>query len=136
MSDYWMLLERVIGDGIEAVKRDYNRERDERKQAGAIAGFEACRGRLPTQLAALLAEARLDRGRAHRDAHERRKGGTKEEQDNVSAKYWYWRCRESEIEWVCNVVSAVLANQGLPVLVPPTYRGAMKAAEILGVREQ
>lgn len=118
-------LDRVVGDGIAAAQRDYAKPRDERKLAGSVAGFEACRNRSPEQLSALLNEAHLDTRRAFNEAHA--------SDDRKVADYWYWRCRELEIEWVCNCVSAILMNEGLPVIVPPTYRGVMKAAEIVGV---
>ncbi len=112
MTSYQDLLARVIGDGIEAARVDY---RPGPELDGSVAGFEACRGRTPEQLAALLQEARLEARRGQ------------------AGDYWFWRCRELEVEWVCNVVSAALLNQGLPVIVTPTARGVFKAAEILGV---
>lgn len=119
---YEALLERVVADGIEACRRDYADDAD--KLEGSIAGFEACRGRTPEQLAALLVEARAETQAAYRSSP-----------DPEPTRYWYWRCRELEIEWCCNVVSACLANEGLPIIVPPTARGAMKAAEIVGVAD-
>jgi hypothetical protein len=47
--------------------------------------------------------------------------------------YWYWQCREAEIEWVCNVVSSLIAAMGgafMPI-TSPTARGYMKMAEIV-----
>lgn len=125
-QNYWTLLERVIRDGIAAAADDYARKEDGTKLQGSIAGFQACTSREPEQLATLLQEARLDTWRAHQDALDR-------ENETTTAEYLYWRCRELEIEWTCNVISAVLANQGLPVIVPPTARGVTKAAEIVGV---
>jgi len=40
------------------------------------------------------------------------------------------------MNWVCNVVSALLMNQGLSTIIQPTARGVLKAAEIVGVRGQ
>ena len=37
--------------------------------------------------------------------------------------YWYARCFALEVEWVCNVVSAMLMNEGRPTIVTPTARG-------------
>lgn len=116
------LLERTIDDGIDAARRDYTEPRDAERLEGSVAGFEACRGRTPEQLAVLLTEARRETQAAYRA-----------DPDPAATRYWYWRCRELEVEWVCNVVSAVLANEGLPTIVPPTARGVMKAAEIVGV---
>lgn len=105
----------IIEDGIEAARHDY--ARDVMKRNGAIAGFEACRSLSPAELAALLLKA-----------HDK----TREKYLQQAQDYWFWRCREAEIEWVCNVVSAVFYHQGLPVIVPPTLNAVIKAAEILG----
>lgn len=124
---YWDLLGRVIADGIVAATADYSDDNLNRhkshKLCGSIAGFDACRNREPRQLGELLREARRETWQTYCVIG--RTEGT--------GDYWYWRCRELEIEWVCNVVSACLANQGLPVIIQPTYRGVMKAAEIVGV---
>jgi len=50
--------------------------------------------------------------------------------------YWEAQCTAAEIEWVCNVVSAALANMKQPVIIIPSGNGVLKAAEILGVREE
>jgi hypothetical protein len=112
---------RVIDDGIAAAKEDYAGEAENRRlmREGSVQGFVECRLKTPAELALLLREA--------------------DERANVAFcdpegdRYWYWRCRALEIEWVCNCLSAILYNQGLPTIIPPTYRGMMKAAEIVGV---
>jgi hypothetical protein len=117
--DYATFLNRIIEDGIAAAKKDY--ENDQQKRDGATKGFDECRGKTPEELVALWTEA------------------SKKVQDDLGEAndYWFWRCREAEIEWTCNVVSAMLVNQGKPALFSwqPTARGGMKAAEILGVSE-
>lgn len=122
--DYRQFLARVIDDGIEAVKKDYAGDSPEQtqKREGSIQGFQECRERLPGSLYLLLNEA-------NKEAHEKHA--------EQAEDYWYWRCRAAEVEWVCNVVSALLVNEGcLPVASHfPTARGAMKAAEIVGVAE-
>lgn len=117
--NYEQLLERVIKDGIEAVMADYDRADEEDKRDGAVKGFNDCRGKTPEQLVELLVEAEQRANVARRDP----------ENDN----YWYWCCRALEVEWVCNVVSAALRMPLASHL--PTARGAMKAAEIVGVAE-
>jgi len=112
--DYATFLERIINEGIEAAKESY--KKDALKRDGAIEGFEACRGLEPKQLLELLGDARAM---------------TQEAFNDQSDDYWRIRCREAEIEWVCNVVSAMLHNQGIKPIVPPTARGMMKAASIL-----
>lgn len=119
---YEQFLTRIIDEGIAAAKADYTEEKDAGKLKGSIAGFEACRGKSPAELKDVLAKA-----------HER---VTQAYLDNLDpVDYFEIRCFEAEVEWVCNCVSAILMNEGMPVIVPPTARGVMKAAEVVGVRE-
>jgi hypothetical protein len=112
---------RIIEDGIAACKKDY--KNDQSKRDGSIAGFQSCSNKTPEQIAQLLAEAKNRTTKAFAEA-----------QNGVisSDEYWYIRCFEAEVEWVANCVSIVLINQGLPPIIPPTCRGAIKAAEIIG----
>ncbi len=114
--DYMTFLARVVDEGIKAASESYANKPD--KLRGAVAGFEACRGKGPSELKALLESARAASARAHTSQAE---------------NYWETRCFELEIEWTCNVVSSALHNQGQPTIVVPTARGYMKAASILGV---
>lgn len=116
--EYATFLDRVIEEGIEAAKVDYANSPE--KLAGALAGFELCRHKVPSALKRHLEDARRMTAELYR-------GNAKAE------AYWHSRCYESEIEWVCNVVSAMLYNQGVEPLVPPTVNGVMKAASIIGV---
>jgi len=120
--DYESFLIEVIDGGMEAAGKDYAGDSPSRtrKREGAIKGFEECRGKTPEELAALLTSSNARTQEAYR------------EQDD---DYWYWRCRALEIEWVCNVVSAMLQNEGRRPLAAhlPTARGVMRAAEIVGV---
>lgn len=111
-------LTRVIDDGIEAATRDYDGENHRQKREGSIAGFEACRGLEPNSLRELLRRASEQTSNAR--VFDRQ-------------KYWWYRCFELEVEWVCNVVSAALMNSGEPVIITPTARGIIQAAKILGV---
>ena len=122
--NYHEFLDRVVSDGIEAVKKDYSKPEQEPKRRGAIQGFEDCRGKSPTEIAELLKKAEKRTFEASIRVNE---------SEISDGEYWAIRCREAEIEWVANVVSAMLMNQGLPIIVAPTARGAMKAAEIVGV---
>jgi hypothetical protein len=122
---YGEFLVRIIADGIVAAREDYSRPDQEAKLRGSVEGFEACRGKTPVELLGVLAEAR----KASHTAFARVNHSEISEQE-----YWRIRCHEAEVEWVANVVSAMLANQGDPVIVPPTCRGVLKAAEILGKR--
>lgn len=113
--NYEQFLNRVVDEGREAARLDY---KSGDKLAGSQAGFDACRGKSVADLAALLDTA----NRATTDARRRE-----------AADYWWFRCYELEVEWVCNCVSAMLHNQKLPTIVPPTCRGMMKAAEVIGI---
>ena len=121
--NYQEFLEKVINNGIEAVKEDY--KPGDNRLKGSIKGFEDCRSRSPNDLYALLIEAR--------DAANKKFIETQESDKKGVDEYWYFQSRAGEIEWVCNSVSAMLVNQGLPPLIPPTCRGAMNTARILEV---
>jgi hypothetical protein len=115
--DYQQFLHQVIEGGILGAEKDYTGE----KLEGAKAGFELCRLMHPATLGLVLTAAEQDAQRAR---------------DENPNHYWYWRCRAAEVEWVCNVVSAMLFNQGLPTIIPPTARAVMRASEILGVASE
>jgi hypothetical protein len=120
--DYHQFLERVIEEGIEAAKADYVKPEQKPHLEGSIDGFESCRGKTPEELRELFSISKHDQGEAY----------WKYQEDLDS--YWRVNCRGLEIEWVCNVVSAMLLNQGAaPIIEMVTARGVMKAAEILGV---
>lgn len=106
-------IDRVIEDGIVSL---LNTTTNERKQQGGVAGFNACRDKSPPELLDVLSAARLSVSQAYA------------EQDK---DYWWYRFYEAQVEWVCNCVSAVLMNQGLPILVQPTARGVLNAQRIL-----
>ena len=112
-------LNQIIDDGIQAARADYTKPRQKIKLDGSIKGFEECRGKSPSEISELLASAAKDMT----DAHARQ-----------ASDYWYWACRRAEIEWVANVLSNILHANGMPPISMMTYRGAMKAAEIIGVR--
>jgi hypothetical protein len=113
-------LTQVIDGGVAGAQADYAGESGNRRQMreGAVRGFEECRLKTPAELALLLAEVQERRQKAYWEQ---------------APDYWYWNCRAAEVEWVCNCVSAVLQNQGLPPIITPTGRGYMRAAEIVGV---
>jgi hypothetical protein len=121
--NYNEFLTRVIDEGIEAAKTDYTEESDKQRLEGSIAGFEACRDKNPEELVRVWKKASDDVNNAFGD-NER--------------KYWWFRCFQLEVEWVCNVVSAMLLNEGRRPLLAwlPTANGGMKAASILGVNEK
>lgn len=116
---YEKFLEEVIERGKVGVIRDYHKPHQIGLKKGSLAGFEACRGLSPKDLRDLMTTSR---GRIDWDTSD----------DN---SHWYGRGFNMEVEWVCNVVSAMLLNEGKPVIIQPTARAVMLAAEILGVKE-
>ena len=124
--NYTQFLDKVIDDGIKAAKKDYSQPSQKNKLEGSIFGFEQCRDKSPTEIAFLLIEYRKI------ISEERETEMIFEELDvKREHNYWYYRCAESEIEWVANVVSAMLYNEGKQTIITPTARGMMKADEIL-----
>ena len=113
---YEAFLERVISDGIRAAEVSY--ADDPLKRAGAVAGFEACRGKTPDKLDDLLRSASEAVSVAFREQ---------------AKDYWRTAAYRSEVDYVCNVVSALLVSQGrIPVFYgPPTCRGWLRMSEIL-----
>lgn len=115
---YKEFLERIIDDGIAAAKKSYAEKKNKDFLEGSIAGFNACRNLDGTELVELYYIAIGYRNQAHL-----------ERADN----YWYFNCYVSEVEWVINVVSAMMYNEGQQPLLShlPTARGYLKAADIL-----
>jgi hypothetical protein len=116
-TKYEDFLARIISEGIAAARESY--KNSPLKLEGAIAGFEACLNKSIDELRDVLEQAKRNRNQALA-----RNDGS----------YWKYRCFESEVEWVCNVVSAALLNEGSKdLIVEPTGRGLMQAARILGI---
>lgn len=121
---YGDFLERIIDDGIEAVKEDYGP--DDNRREGSIQGFEDCRGKTPSELLELLRVARERADRKFIETQEDDKAG-------VDA-YWFVQSRALEIQWVCNCVGAMLVQQGVGFddMSLVTCRGMLKALDVLG----
>jgi hypothetical protein len=120
MTNYSDFLTKVIDIGNKAARRDYARPDQRFKLDGSITGFTECRDKMPAALAQLLVESRESAIAAR---------------DRQLQNYWYWRCRDSEFEWVCNVVGAMLMKEGLAVIVQPTARGVLMADLVLRMSE-
>ena len=113
---YQQLLARIIDDGIAEVREVYADPEEHHKRDGAIEGFEACRGKAPSEL--------LELWRAVEDQAHQARGDAKD--------YWRQRYKALQVEFVINVISAGL---GRPLLAHlPTARGVLKYAAIAGVR--
>ena len=123
--DYFEFQNRVIDEGIAAAKTSYTSPDDSAKLHGSVAGFEVCRDKNPLQLQQLYLEAGQSSREALHAVHEKA---------TDTDTYWFKRCYMLEVEWVCNVVSAMLLNQGVEPIVMPTARGVMKAVSIAGVK--
>lgn len=122
MTTYDQLLDRVIADGIAEVRTPYADPKDHHKRDGAIEGFEECRGKTPAELVALWTEVEKECAQLRAE----------DLGEDDLPNYWKSRYKALQVEFVLNVVSVGL---GTPLLAHlPTYRGAMKYAEIVGVR--
>ena len=119
---YYQLVDKIIADGIAEVREAYADPKDHHKRDGAIEGFEACRGKSPTEIVALWSEA------------ERRCFQVRTESDLDVQTYWKARYKALQLEWVLNVLSVGLDRPLLPHL--PTTRAAMKYAAIAGIQQQ
>lgn len=118
--DWDKFINKIVELGIDAAKRDYKRPDQKPLLDGSIAGFEACRNKSVVDLPRILDHAAQERSKALN-------GSTT---GILYAKGFY-----NEVEWVCNVASAALYNQQLPVIMQPTVRAMQTAAQILGVKE-
>lgn len=106
------VLTAVIERGLAAVYVDYAKHPD--KLHGATLGFNDCRNLDAGDLATILADARVKTHQAHLEENPR---------------YWEMRCREAEIEWVCNCMGAYL---GRPIgNVPVTVRGVINIHTVI-----
>ena len=135
--NYIQFLNRVIEDGKAGARESYSTRSNHgeghhkaAKLRGALAGFEACRGKDPMQIRDLYFAAN--------EACEATRAGI--EVNGTPAQldaYWEARCKTLEIEWVANVVSAAMQNEGKdPILAHlPTARGALRASAILGTEK-
>lgn len=122
---YIEFLTEVIERGIKGASADEIINKYPKRLEGSIEGFNACRGKSPEELAALLAEMNRRTHNARLEAHD------KDEADIED--YWKQRYIAIQVEWVANCVSAALMNEGRPVIIPPTARALMNVAEIVGV---
>jgi hypothetical protein len=121
VTTYDQLLDRVISDGIAEVREAYASPEEHHKRDGAIEGFEACHGKTPAQIVDLWLESeRQAQQIMHADV------------SRDARDYWRQRYKMLQIEWVLNVISVGLREPLLAHL--PTARGAMKYAQIVGVR--
>ncbi len=106
-------IDKMCADGTAGAREHYGHRPDKLK--GSIKGFEevaACRTKM--ELDDLLARAQLDRQQM-----------MLEQADD----YWFWRCREAEIEWSCQVLRC---TAGLDFPLPtPTVGQAMMGQRVL-----
>lgn len=119
MLTYQGFLNRVVDESIKAATASYGHREDKKGNAmleGAVAGLKACRDKSPPQLSALLIRSKTV---LHKCFHR-----------TVLERYWRVNCFMAEVEWVCNVISVALVNQGIAPIVEPTMRAALLAERI------
>jgi len=119
---YEEFLNEVIERGIHGVLFDFGKPEDKPKLEGSLEGFRACRGKKANEIADLLALAREASSRAFMEVSEKKIS---------SEEYWKLQYIAAQVEWVANVLSAVLPNYGIEPIVEPTVRGAMAADAII-----
>ncbi len=115
--DYPTFLERVIAAGLASIKTHGSITRHTPRLEGSRAGFEACRGKMPSELGMLLELARRTRESIRRNGAD----------DAEMYRYWWTRYYELQVEHVCNTVSARQWAMGLSTIIPPTERGLENA---------
>lgn len=116
---YQDFLNKAVDESIKGAKESYGHRTDSKGNAmleGSIAGLNACRDLSPPQLSQLLMRAKTVQHKAFRST--------------VIERYWRVNCFMAEVEWICNVVSVALVNQGVEPIVEPTMRAAMLASRI------
>lgn len=140
--NYYEFLNEVIERGIAGAKESYANDENKDRLNGSIAGFEECRGRTPLELYVLYTETVSKMADAMSDQIEFDELKEELSLDEIGIKqekdYWYHRCMNLEIEWVCNCVSAMMINENCPPLFPhlPTARATLLVAEIVGVKTE
>lgn len=122
---YQQLVDRIIDDGIAEVREAYADPEEHHKRDGAIEGFEACRGKAPSEIVELW--------RAAEDQAHAMISSAIETRDRDAKAYWRQRSKVLQLEFVLNVISVGLGRSLLAHL--PTTRGAVKYAAIVGVRD-
>lgn len=119
MLRYQDFLRRAVEESIKGATQSYGHRDDSKGKAmleGAVAGLKACLDKSPPQLAELLMRARTVQ---HKAFHQ-----------TVLERYWRVNCFMAEVEWICNIISVALVNQGVPAIVEPTMRAALMADRI------
>lgn len=136
---YTDFLNRLIDDGIAEVRTTYGDPEVHHKRDGAIAGFEACRGKKQLEIVEIWHAAEAEcfvRRRAHLSAGRGspREDGGVETQGTLARAYWQKRYEHLQLEWVLNVLSVGQISQGLPAFAAhlPTVRATVKYAQIMG----
>ena len=124
-----IFLDLAIERGIVSVQKNYRNSPE--KLEAIRRGFDSCREKTPAQLDVILKEAKA-RTKAFTEANKEKLGADPWTND----EFWQLGGFEYSVQWVCGVVSAALANQGLPTIVPPGTTSRNIAADIVGVKEK
>lgn len=122
--DYFVFLNRLIDEGIGNANASYI-PTDPRGE-GWITGFSICRDKAPYELNELCDEVN-----EYFDKFLEDKEGS--ELGDGLINYWWFRYYKYGVEFVMDVVSAILVNEGKKPLKPfyPTPMAQMRATTIL-----
>jgi hypothetical protein len=121
--ELYELIKLIIEDRLRSIENEEDKQ--SHKYLGAKLGLEECNAfairmrplRIVYLLSVLLKEAHS-------------KAILIFESNKVS-DYFYWRCREAEIEWVSNIVSVYLIKNKIKPIVTPSVIGVLKYNEIM-----
>lgn len=116
---YENFISRVVDNGVSTAHKDY--ENNPEKREGAVAGFEACRGKTPGEIKILLDMSNVAIQQAYKEMNKK---------NLPEGRYWRLWAYYTEIQWVANVVSAEQQAKGQEPMVPPTATGIMAAAKL------
>jgi hypothetical protein len=113
-------IDEIIAQGTPVAETDYANRPEELESAKA--GFEACRNKDVMQLKELLAASQKKENEAYTAAVL---------DSSKMVEFKKARAFSAEVNWVCNVLSAVLQEHKLTPIIPPTARGVLVAGDIL-----
>jgi hypothetical protein len=113
-----------VTDGIQTAKDAYKDERSKDKLDGSIDGLTACVG-------ATSIEELID---IYNNISTYVRNAKRDDYDN----YFYFRFYQLRVEWILDIISAILVNEGMRSLSPalPTIKGITKATTILNRKHE
>lgn len=112
-------LNAIIDDGQSEVRLRFNKPEQKLRLDGCLDGFEACRGLTPEEIVAA------------RDAATKRRQQALRRND---PRYWYFREREGQIEFVLGTVAWFSVHHRGPCWTTIYTRHQRKAMDVLGIQ--